>query len=139
MIRRVLRDGWKVEDAEAEAMKIGLRESPHWNEFARKYIETHRPKASLPSHPLTFGVFTARFDPAGTFTLEGDGWPKVERHLEEPRLRSRAVDVGWTRRLRLVRASIATTLTANVFRSTSFQTMHAATDDSRSQHVDARR
>lgn len=77
MIRRVLRDGWKVDDAEAEATKIGLRESPHWNEFARKYIETHRPKASLPAHPLTFGVFTARFDPAGTFSLEGSGWPKV--------------------------------------------------------------
>src|SRR6185369_2222626 len=73
MIRRVLRDGWKVEDAEAEAVKVGLRESPHWLEFARKYIETHKPKASLPSHPLSFGVFTMRFDPAGTLTLEGDG------------------------------------------------------------------
>jgi len=77
MIRRVLRDGWKVEDAEAEAVKVGLRESPRWLEFARKYIETHRAKASLPAHPLSFGVFTARFDPAGTFTIEGDRWPKV--------------------------------------------------------------
>jgi outer membrane protein assembly factor BamB len=76
MIRRVLRDGWKIEDAEAEATKIGLRESPHWNEFARKYIETHR-KASLPIQPLSFGVFLARFDPAGTFTLERDRWPKL--------------------------------------------------------------
>ncbi|HET6974818.1 MAG TPA: PQQ-binding-like beta-propeller repeat protein [Pyrinomonadaceae bacterium] len=76
MIRRVLRDGWKVDDAEEEAKKIGLRESPHWNEFARKYIETHR-KASLPSDPLKFGAFVARFDPAGTFTLEGKGWPKL--------------------------------------------------------------
>jgi len=76
MIRRVLRDGWKVDDAEEEAKKIGLRESPHWNEFARKYIETHR-KASLPSHPLKFGVFVASFEPAGTFTLEGAGWPKL--------------------------------------------------------------
>ena len=76
MIRRVLRDGWKVDDAEEEAKKIGLRESPHWNEFARKYIETHR-KASLPSHPVKFGVFVARFDPAGTLTLEGDRWPKM--------------------------------------------------------------
>jgi uncharacterized protein (TIGR01244 family) len=42
MIRRVLRDGWTVERAEQEAEKIGLRESPHLNEFARKYIETHR-------------------------------------------------------------------------------------------------
>jgi uncharacterized protein (TIGR01244 family) len=77
MIRRVLRDGWKVEDAEAEAQKVGLRESPHWVEFARKYIETHRSKAALPSHPLSFGVFVGRFDPAGTFTLEGDRWPKL--------------------------------------------------------------
>jgi outer membrane protein assembly factor BamB/protein tyrosine phosphatase (PTP) superfamily phosphohydrolase (DUF442 family) len=76
MIRRVLRDGWKIEDAEAEAVKVGLRESPHWLEFARKYIETHR-KASLPTHPLSFGVFTARFDAAGTFSVEGDRWPKL--------------------------------------------------------------
>ncbi len=77
MIRRVLRDGWKIEDAEAEAVKVGLRESPHWLEFARKYIETHRKAASLPSQPLSFGVFTARFDPAGTFSVEGDRWPKL--------------------------------------------------------------
>jgi outer membrane protein assembly factor BamB/protein tyrosine phosphatase (PTP) superfamily phosphohydrolase (DUF442 family) len=76
MIRRVLRDGWKIEDAEAEAVKVGLRESPQWLEFARKYIETHR-KAALPYQPMTFGVFTARFDPAGTFSIEGDRWPKV--------------------------------------------------------------
>lgn len=42
MIRRVLRDGWKIEAAEEEARRIGLRESPHLNEFARKYIEKHR-------------------------------------------------------------------------------------------------
>ena len=30
---------------------------------------------TLPSTPITFGFFTARFDPAGTFTLEGEGWP----------------------------------------------------------------
>ena len=72
MIRRVLRDGWKIEDAEEEAKKVGLRESPHWNEFARKYIETHRSKASLPSDPLKFGVFKLRLDPAGTFKIEGD-------------------------------------------------------------------
>src|SRR5215217_2204937 len=77
MIRRVLRDGWRVEDAEAEAVKVGLRESPHWVEFARKYIETHKPKASLPAGSLSFGVFTMRFDPAGTFNMEGVGWPKL--------------------------------------------------------------
>ncbi|HEV2837098.1 MAG TPA: PQQ-binding-like beta-propeller repeat protein [Pyrinomonadaceae bacterium] len=78
MIRRVLRDGWKIEDAEKEAEKIGLRESPHLNEFARQYIEKHRQQGSLlPTYPVTFGVFTARFDPAGTFSLEGDRWPKL--------------------------------------------------------------
>jgi outer membrane protein assembly factor BamB/protein tyrosine phosphatase (PTP) superfamily phosphohydrolase (DUF442 family) len=78
LIRRVLRDGWKFEDAEKEAEKIGLRESPHWNEFARKYIESHRKSgAALPSNPLSFGVFTARFDPAGTFTIEAERWPKL--------------------------------------------------------------
>ncbi|HEV2765165.1 MAG TPA: protein tyrosine phosphatase family protein [Pyrinomonadaceae bacterium] len=45
MIRRVLRDGWTIEAAEKEAEKIGLRESPHLNEFARKYIEKHREQA----------------------------------------------------------------------------------------------
>jgi outer membrane protein assembly factor BamB len=34
----------------------------------------------LPAHPLTFGVFTARFDPAGAFTLEGDRWPTFKGH-----------------------------------------------------------
>ncbi|HEX7333327.1 MAG TPA: PQQ-binding-like beta-propeller repeat protein [Pyrinomonadaceae bacterium] len=82
MIRRALRDNWSIEDAEAEAKKIGLREAPHWNEFARKYIETHRSKAStkpssLPSHSLTYGVFTGRFDPGGTLSIESDRWPKI--------------------------------------------------------------
>jgi len=44
MVRRVLRDGWSIEAAEEEAKKIGLRESPHLNEFARKYIERYRKK-----------------------------------------------------------------------------------------------
>lgn len=44
MIRRVLRDGWTIERAEEEAKKIGLRESPHLNEFVRRYIERHRRK-----------------------------------------------------------------------------------------------
>ncbi|MFY9556506.1 MAG: protein tyrosine phosphatase family protein [Blastocatellia bacterium] len=44
MIRRVLRDGWTVEAAEEEAKKIGLREAPHLNEFARNYIAKHAKK-----------------------------------------------------------------------------------------------
>ena len=43
-IRRVLRDGWTLEAAEKEADLIGLRESPHWKEFALKYVEQHRQK-----------------------------------------------------------------------------------------------
>ncbi len=44
MIRRALRDGWTVEKAEEEARKVGLRESPHLNAFARSYIERHQKK-----------------------------------------------------------------------------------------------
>ena len=36
------------------------------------------PAVTLPSQPLRFGAFTARFDPSGTFTVEGQGWPKLE-------------------------------------------------------------
>src|SRR5678816_583129 len=31
----------------------------------------------MPSTPLSFGAFTARFDTGGTFTMEGKGWPKL--------------------------------------------------------------
>ena len=44
LIRRVLRDGWTVEKAEAEAEKIGLKNAPHLNQFARGYIERHKSK-----------------------------------------------------------------------------------------------
>ena len=78
LIRRVLRDGWKFEDALAEAEKIGLREAPHLVEFARKYIEKNRKTtAEMPADPMSYGAFTVRFDPAGTFSLEGAGWPKL--------------------------------------------------------------
>ena len=32
---------------------------------------------TLPSYPLKFGAFSARFDPGGTFTLQGQGWPAL--------------------------------------------------------------
>src|SRR5688572_15560080 len=32
---------------------------------------------SLPSYQLKFGAFTARFDPGGTFILQGQGWPAL--------------------------------------------------------------
>ena len=44
MIRRVLRDGFTVEAAEKEAQEIGLRDNPFLNEFAKKYIESHKKK-----------------------------------------------------------------------------------------------
>lgn len=44
MIRRALADGWRMEDAEAEARKIGMR-SPNLVEFARSYIQRHQKKA----------------------------------------------------------------------------------------------
>lgn len=80
LIRRVLRDGWTLEAAEEEAKKVGLRESPHLNEFARHYIEKHRQQtaaAQLPSYPMKFGAFVVQFDPAGSFTLKGQGWPPL--------------------------------------------------------------
>jgi uncharacterized protein (TIGR01244 family) len=42
MIRRVLRDGMTIEAAMEEARKIGFREAPHLEQFARAYIASHR-------------------------------------------------------------------------------------------------
>jgi len=42
MIRRVLRDGWSIEAAQADAEKIGLHNAPHLVEFARAYIDKHK-------------------------------------------------------------------------------------------------
>ena len=44
MIRRVLRDGWTVEKAEAEAKQLGLVNAPHWTEFVHNYIAKNQPK-----------------------------------------------------------------------------------------------
>ena len=35
------------------------------------------PAVTMPAGPLKFGVFTAGFDPAGTFKIEGDRWPTL--------------------------------------------------------------
>jgi outer membrane protein assembly factor BamB len=32
---------------------------------------------AIPTQPLRFGAFTAQFDAAGTFALDGQGWPKL--------------------------------------------------------------
>jgi hypothetical protein len=43
MIRRVLRDGWTLADAEAEAAKIGMSRGPV-RDFAIRYIEKNSKK-----------------------------------------------------------------------------------------------
>ena len=48
----------------------------------------------LPSTPITFGFFTARFDPAGTFTLEGEGWPPFKGTWTMDSAGRRALDTG---------------------------------------------
>ena len=42
MIRRVLRDGMTIEAALEEARRVGLRDAPHLEDFARKYIAAHK-------------------------------------------------------------------------------------------------
>lgn len=39
--------------------------------------QAQQPTAALPSGPLKFGAFVARFDPGGTFALQGQGWPAL--------------------------------------------------------------
>ncbi len=43
MIRRVLVDGWKMDEAESEARKMGMH-SPNLVEFAHRYIAQHSKK-----------------------------------------------------------------------------------------------
>lgn len=38
-------------------------------------VNARQPAPQIPSTPLTFGFFTARFAVDGTFTLDGQGWP----------------------------------------------------------------
>ena len=44
MIYRVLKDGWKLEEAEEEAKKVGMR-TPALRDFALEYIRAHEKKA----------------------------------------------------------------------------------------------
>jgi outer membrane protein assembly factor BamB len=39
------------------------------------FAQTANPQ--IPSTPIKFGAFVARFDPGGTFTLQGGGWPAL--------------------------------------------------------------
>jgi uncharacterized protein (TIGR01244 family) len=41
-IRRVMRDGMTFDAALEEARKVGLNNAPHLEDFARKYIESHK-------------------------------------------------------------------------------------------------
>ncbi len=41
-IRRVLRDGMSIDAALEEGRKVGLVNAPHLEEFARRYIESHK-------------------------------------------------------------------------------------------------
>jgi len=36
-----------------------------------------QPGVQLPDYPLKFGAFVMRFDPGGTFSLKGTGWPAL--------------------------------------------------------------
>ena len=42
LIRRVLRDGMSWDAALEEARKVGLKNAPHLEEFAKAYISTHK-------------------------------------------------------------------------------------------------
>lgn len=45
---------------------------------SRPVLSGQQANVQLPSSPLRFGVFVARFDTGGTFTLEGDRWPTLK-------------------------------------------------------------
>ncbi|HVF86014.1 MAG TPA: PQQ-binding-like beta-propeller repeat protein [Pyrinomonadaceae bacterium] len=44
---------------------------------ARPAATRQQTDVQVPSYPLRFGVFVARFDTGGTFTMEGDRWPTL--------------------------------------------------------------
>ena len=44
MIRRAVRDGLTADAALEDAKKVGLNNAPHLEDFARKYIASHKPK-----------------------------------------------------------------------------------------------
>jgi outer membrane protein assembly factor BamB len=45
--------------------------------FAGSTVVAQQAVTPLPSSPLRFGAFVSRFDPGGTFTLQGQGWPPL--------------------------------------------------------------
>ncbi|MEK6300389.1 MAG: PQQ-binding-like beta-propeller repeat protein [Acidobacteriota bacterium] len=44
---------------------------------SRPAAASQQTDVQVPSQPMKFGVFVARFDGGGTFTLEGTGWPRL--------------------------------------------------------------
>jgi uncharacterized protein (TIGR01244 family) len=62
MIRRVLRDGFTPDKALEEARKVGLVPTPHLEEFARAYIDAHKPR---PPAKVPIPQTTARVSPRG--------------------------------------------------------------------------
>ncbi|HZB45772.1 MAG TPA: PQQ-binding-like beta-propeller repeat protein [Pyrinomonadaceae bacterium] len=44
---------------------------------ARPALARQQAGVQVPPHQLKFGVFVARFNPDGTFTLQGDRWPSL--------------------------------------------------------------
>ena len=48
-----------------------------WAGAPRSSAAGRQADARIPATPLKFGVFTARFDPGGSFRVEGDRWPTL--------------------------------------------------------------
>ena len=44
---------------------------------SKSVVASQQTDVQIPSSPLKFGVFIARFDSGGTFKLEGDRWPTL--------------------------------------------------------------
>jgi len=51
--------------------------SNRWSALVTPVVMAQEPAVQLPSYPLKFGAFVARFDPGGTFTMQGQGWPNM--------------------------------------------------------------
>jgi outer membrane protein assembly factor BamB len=45
--------------------------------FQSRAVNAQNSDLKLPSEQLKYGVLTAQFNPTGTFTIEGDRWPKL--------------------------------------------------------------
>src|SRR5882762_2587629 len=60
----------------ASGLVIGAYGSLETRGFAQQ-ATVQQATAQLPTYPLAFGAFVVRFDPGGSFTLQGQGWPTV--------------------------------------------------------------